>query len=154
MISNDKNIIIREYRSSDRQSMIHLLRLNTPAFFSPLEECDLEVYLDNHIGHYFVLEFNGEIAGCGGFNFSDNFKTGKISWDIFNPAYQGRGLGSLLLQYRIEKMKNSFGMKEIIVRTSQHAHGFYEKNQFLLQHVEKDYWAPGYDLYLMVLAKH
>lgn len=89
------------------------------------------------------------IAGCGGINFSENGSTGKISWDILYPQYQGKGLGTTLLHYRINKLKEMEHIKAITVRTSQLVYRFYEKNGFVLQEVVKDYWAKGFDLYQM-----
>ena len=42
-------------------------------------------------------------------------------------------------------------VKTIIVRTSQLAYQFYGKVGFELEKVEKDFWAAGFDLYLMRL---
>jgi ribosomal protein S18 acetylase RimI-like enzyme len=36
-----------------------------------------------------------------------------------------------------------------MVRTSQHAWRFFEKMGFELQKTEKNFWAPGFDLYQM-----
>jgi ribosomal protein S18 acetylase RimI-like enzyme len=140
---------IRQYTATDRENVLHLLRLNTPRYFAPSEEKDLEYYLDHHAGHYFVVESGGELLGCGGFNFSDDRTVGKISWDIFHPGHQGKGLGSALTRYRIERLKEYDSVRTISVRTSQVAFQFYEKFGFRLQEVVKDYWAEGFDLYRM-----
>ncbi len=141
--------LIRLYQPQDKEALLQLFRLNTPLYFAPEEEKDLILYLDNYSENHFVLEQEGEILGCGGFNFSDDRHTGKISWDIIHPAQQGKGLGSLLTQYRIDKLKSFPEITCISVRTSQVAFRFYEKLGFTLREVVKDYWAEGFDMYRM-----
>lgn len=142
-------ITIREYTKDDKEQVLHLLRLNTPRYFAPEEEEDLIHYLDQEIDHYFVLQVDDKIVGSGGINFADNATTGKISWDILHPEYQGRSLGTQLLDYRIEKLRSIKSIQRIIVRTSQVAYPFYQKRGFTLVFIEKDYWSPGFDLYFM-----
>ena len=99
------SITIREYEPTDKDAVINLIRLNIPKYFAPTEETDLNYYLDHERELYYVLLFDGQIVGCGGINFEDNKTTGKISWDILHPQYQGKSLGSQLLKYRIENKK-------------------------------------------------
>lgn len=140
---------IREYTVQDYTLLIELLRLNTPAYFSPEEEKDFIHYIDEEREYYYVVEVNHKIIGCGGINFSNHPELAKISWDIIHPDFQGKGIGSQLLQFRIEKIKSLNPSAQIMVRTSQHAYTFYQKNNFTLKEVIKDYWAKGYDLYTM-----
>ncbi|MCW3467121.1 GNAT family N-acetyltransferase [Chitinophaga nivalis] len=144
------DIEIRPYTATDKFDVLTLLQLNTPRFFSPEEEEDLIHYLDHEAEQYFVVTRHYQIIGAGGINLTDNNQTGKISWDFLHPDFQGKGIGSRLLQYRIEKLKAVAGIKTIRVRTSQLAYGFYEKNGFVLQEITKDYWAKGYDMYDMI----
>lgn len=146
-------VVIREYDERDKGAVIELLKLNTPQYFAPEEEADLIHYLDHEIDHYFVLEYNGAVVGCGGINFSEDGATGKISWDILHPSYQGKGLGSILLNYRIKKLQSFRQIQNISVRTSQMVYKFYEKNGFELKEVIRDYWAEGFDLYQMEYTK-
>ena len=88
--------------------------------------------------------------GCGGFNRTPDGKSGVLSWDIIHPGSQGKGVGSALVQHRINAMRE-LGVENIGVRTSQHAYKFYEKMGFTLKEVVKDYWAQGFDLYDMIL---
>lgn len=143
-------MIIREYILSDRDAVLQLFRLNTPRFFSISEENDFVDYLENHAGHYFIVEIGGVVAGCGGYNLFPEQADARISWDIFHPDFQGMGLGSVLVRYRVEKLKAMPEIKTITVRTSQLVYPFYEKFGFELQVVVKDYWAEGFDLYKMV----
>lgn len=133
----DSHIIIREYCPTDRNDVMNLIRLNIPKYFAVKEEADLGRYLDEEVELYYVLLFAGMIVGCGGINFADNMTTGKISWDIVHPAYQGKSLGTKLLNHRIEKLRNISSIKKIIVRTSQLVYKFYEKQGFVLLEVKK-----------------
>ena len=140
---------IRAYNVTDKAAILHLLHLNTPKSFSPDEQKDLIYYLDNEIDFYFVLETDAQIVGCGGFNLSADATVGYLAWDIFHPEYQGRGLGSSLLKYRLAQLKTYSTVQKIIVRTSQLAYIFYQKQGFQLLFSEKDYWAEDFDLYQM-----
>lgn len=141
--------MIREYKSIDKNAVLELIRLNIPKYFASNEEDDFSRYLDSEIELYYVLFFDKKLVGCGGINFSDNRMTGKISWDILHPEYQGKSLGTYLLEYRIKKLKSIDRVQRITVRTSQLAYKFYEKRGFELLEVKKDYWARGFDMYRM-----
>ncbi len=145
----NNSITIREYKSIDKSSVMNLIRLNTPEYFAPEEENDFSNYLDNERELYYVLLFNEKIVGCGGINFAENKTIGKISWDILHPEYQGKSLGTRLLEYRIEKLESTKSVQKITVRTSQVAYQFYEKQGFELKEIKKDYWAKGFDMYKM-----
>lgn len=147
-------VMIREYREEDKGAILEILRLNTPAFFSASEEKDLIYYLDHEIEYYYVIETEGQVIGCGGFNLLNDLNVAKISWDILHPDYQGLSLGSFLLNYRIQKIRELDITKKITVRTSQLVYKFYEKNGFELINIVKNYWANGFDLYEMRYLKY
>jgi len=140
---------IRPYISTDKTAVIKLLRLNTPAFFDETEQTDLEHYLDNEIEDYFVVEVENEIIGAGGINYFLNENTARIAWDFIHPNKQGKGIGRLLTEHRLNHLKTYTAVDTIIVRTSQHVYKFYEKLNFKLTSVKPDFWAVGYDLYEM-----
>ena len=140
---------IREYETNDKNEVIKLIKLNTPKYFAVNEEKDLNKYLETERELYYVLLYDQKIVGCGGINFTDNNTTGKISWDILHPDYQGKYLGTKLLQHRLEKLNSIDGICKIIVRTSQITYKFYEKQGFEIFEIKKDYWAEGFDMYNM-----
>ncbi|GGH23009.1 GNAT family N-acetyltransferase [Sphingobacterium alkalisoli] len=148
------NIKIRQYLASDKSRLLELLMLNTPKHFAESEYADFNKYLDTEIEQYFVVELDGIIVGAGGINFENNHKIGKISWDIIHPDFQGFGIGRKLLQHRIVLLKSISSIERILVRTSQFAFKFYEKNEFIVNEVHKDYWADGFDLYHMIYKKN
>jgi [ribosomal protein S18]-alanine N-acetyltransferase len=143
------DIQIREYRPSDLESIRQIFLLNSPDYFSPDEEKDLIYYLGNKIELYYVINYNGVIAGSGGINFENLGTTAIISWDMIHPDHKGKRLGAALLQQRLKVIRALPRIRRIIVRTSQLSWPFYERNGFRLLYSEKDYWAPGFDLYHM-----
>lgn len=141
--------MIRLYSKNDQSALLELLRLNTPKYFAPEEEQDLLDYLSTDSENYFVITEQDNILGAGGFNWFEEKRLARISWDFVHPKHQGKGLGKALTNFRIEKIKEESPHCKIIVRTSQHAFAFYEKLGFVLREVRKGYWAEGFDLYLM-----
>jgi [ribosomal protein S18]-alanine N-acetyltransferase len=139
--------MIRPYAVSDKQTLIDILRLNTPAYFAPEEEGEFVNYLENKREDYFVVEEAGQIVGAGGLNYFDNNTLVRISWDLVHPDFQGQGIGKELTLFRVEKARKKGTVRFIQVRTSQLVYSFYEKLGFELEKIEKDYWAPGFDLY-------
>ncbi len=148
------SVTIREYEDRDRADVLNLITLNTPKYFAPEERGDLAHYLDHERELYYVILFDGYLIGCGGINLNTDKTVGRISWDILHPGYQGKALGSHLLLYRIQKMKAFPNMAKIIVKTSQLAYRFYEKNGFKVIETIKDHWAKGFDLYYMEYGRN
>lgn len=144
---NTSKMLIRKYKDSDKDSLLELLKLNTPTYFAPEEREDLIDYLANHIEYYYVVEVDGKILGCGGFNLTEDRKTAKISWDIIHPDSQGKGVGSALTKFRIQRIKEIEGIQTVSVRTSQLVFKFYEKFGLELKEKVKDFWAEGLDMY-------
>jgi len=143
---------IRRYTKYDKVSVIELLSANTPDFFDLSEEKDLKVYLEKEVEDYFVVEENHELIGAGGINYFPEERTARISWDIVKPDSQGKGIGKKLTEYRLNHLKNNNKVDLIVVRTTQLVFKFYEKMGFKLMKVEKDFWAKGFDLYLMEIT--
>ncbi|MEO8794612.1 MAG: GNAT family N-acetyltransferase [Daejeonella sp.] len=142
-------IEIREYRPEDKNLVMELFRLNTPDYFSEDEEADLDLYLDKYREDYYVLYFDNQLVGSGGINYEEEGEKAIISWDIFHPEYHGKGLGTKLLKYRIDKILRQKTANNVLVRTSQVVYKFYQKFGFRLVETQKDFWAEGFDLYKM-----
>lgn len=141
--------VIRKYTPTDTERIIELFRLNTPFYFSPSEEKDLKYYLNSHSENYYLIEENNKILACGGFNLLEDGKVVRVSWDIVQPESHGKGMGTLLVDYRMEIIASLKGVKRIEVRTSQLVFKFYERFGFITKEIVPDFWAIGYDLYRM-----
>jgi [ribosomal protein S18]-alanine N-acetyltransferase len=145
-------MVIREYNKGDNEQLISLLRLNTPVYFASSEVQDYVFFLDNFIQNYFVAEMYSIILGAGGFNFkAGNPEVAHISWDFVHPDYHGKGIGSRLLNHRLEVIRAIPGVEVISVRTSQLAFQFYLKAGFVTKETIPGFWAKGLDLVKMEL---
>lgn len=144
-----KTLMIKKYSLQDKSSLIELLKLNVPLHFAQSEIADFEQYLEHNIEQYFIVFLDQKAVAAGGINFDNNFTIGKISWDFVHPEYQGKGIGKLLLEHRLNILNTMPNVTQIKVRTSQLAYLFYQKNGFMLEEIIKDYWANGFDLYSM-----
>lgn len=133
--------------------LLALFYKNCPTYFAEEELQDFTHYLQEETEDYYVIKVYETIVGCGGINYEKGDKIGIISWDMIDPSYHAKGLGSKLLQYRLNRLQNNPAIESIIVRTSQLTYLFYEKNGFQTVRTEKDYWAQGFDLYLMKFQK-
>jgi len=142
-------ISIRPYSSNDKIAVLQLLNLNTPKYFHKSERKDFEKYLEEEIEDYFVVENNVEIIGAGGINYMAQDKTARISWDMIKPNLQGQGIGKYLMTHRLKYLSTQSEIEIIDVRTTQLSFQFYEKMNFKLFKIEKDFWAEGFDLFQM-----
>jgi len=140
---------LRAYTVQDYDAIINLFLLNTPQFFCPPEQQDLEAFLRDELENYYVVEENGEILACGGSNIEDGI--GWLSWYIVHPASQGKGYGKQVALKNLELLKADERVGAIKVRTSQLVYPFYEKLGFVLRSTRDNYWGQGMHLYEMDL---
>ena len=141
--------MIRLYKKEDKEKLLKLLRLNTPQYFASSEEPDFVTYLNEASENYYVVEEDDSIVGAGGINYFYDDALARLSWDIIDPAFQGKGIGTELLRHRIARIEREQGIELIVVRTTQLVYKFYQKAGFELVKTEKDFWAEGFDLYQM-----
>lgn len=130
---------IRSYNHRDKEKVLQILDLNTPAFFDAIERKEFIQYLENEVEDYFVVEENNEIIGAGGINYFPKERKARIAWDMIKPNAQGKGIGRHLTQHRIDHINTKKGFDLIIVRTSQLAFQFYEKLNFKIVKLKKTF---------------
>ena len=92
---------------------------------------------------------NNNIVGGTGYYIKENDKSGRITWVFFDPDYTGQGLGRLAVEHCLKILGEDKRIEKFIVTTSQLAYKFFEKFEFSLNRIEKNYWGEGLDLYEM-----
>lgn len=140
--------MIRHYTPADKPQLVTLFLLNTPAYFCPEEQADLEAFLDEEEADvYYVIEDDGTILACGGYAIEND--EGWLCWYIVHPQHQGKGLGKQIVSKCLKEMRKLPGIEKLVVRTSQLVYPFYEKFGFKLLSTQDHYWGEGMHLYHM-----
>jgi len=141
---------IRHYYPDDLESVVSVFRSNIPKYFGPSEEPGLRDFLAEYSNDYFVCELDGEIIGAGGIAVNAD-DTVSLCWGMIRADHLGTGLGRELTEFRINKAREKFGGLSLVISTSQHTQGFYEKFGFQLTAHTPDGFGPGIDICKMRL---
>ncbi len=145
--------MIRPYKTEDKERLIEIFKRNTPEYFDVTEVNDFEAYL-HRCGHtYFTVEYDNNIVGGAGYYVKKSDRSGRITWIFFHPDYSGLGLGKKVMKHCLGILSADPVVEKLVVATSQLAYGFFEKFGYTLIKIEKAYWGPELDLYLMEQPK-
>ena len=139
-----------KYTSTEQDDLVKLFMSNTPDWFATEELDHFTEYLNKLAQNYFVITHFDVTVGCGGFEYNAKENMAIITWTIIHPSYQRSGLGRQLIEYIMAKARHSHKDASFRVRTSQVAFGFFEKLGFKVIDTQRDHWAKGLDLYVML----
>src|SRR5690606_11408188 len=144
-------MILRPYNANDLDAVIGIFRSNIPKYFGPDEEAGLRDFLRDFADLYFVIELDGEGVGAGGFAANSDGETVSLCWGMVRNDLLGTGLGRQLTEFRIRQARERFGDLPLVISTSQHTRGFYEKFGFELTEHTPNGFGPGIDVCKMRL---
>ena len=141
--------VIRTAQKQDFKFLSKIFSLNIPKYFDKKELYDFKKYFNSkNLESYFIIESQGKVVGGGGYAY-ENMKTARICWLFIDPNYHGFGFGKKLVNYCIKILKNNRRLNVIEVETSNLTYKFYEKLNFKIVYIKKDYWPNNDDLYFM-----
>ena len=141
--------VIRTAQKQDFKFLSKIFSLNVPKYFDKKELNDFKKYFNSkNLESYFIIESQGKVVGGGGYAY-ENMKTARICWLFIDPNYHGFGFGKKLVNYCIKILKNNRRLNVIEVETSNLTYKFYEKLNFKVEQIKKDYWPNNDDLYFM-----
>lgn len=142
-------LIIRNADQTDLDFLIKIFTLNIPKYFHKKELDDFKKYFNsNNIENYFVIESEGKILGAAGYAY-ENKQTANICWVFVDPDNHKNGLGTKLVNHCIDILKRDNQLNVIQLETSNLTYKFYEKLNFKIQYIKKEYWPNNDDLYFM-----
>jgi GNAT superfamily N-acetyltransferase len=98
---------------------------------------------------YEVLEVEGTLAGCGGFEVLEG--CGYLCWGIVDRARTGQGLGRAILERRLELLK-AWPVERVFCDTAPVTEAFYARFGFKTFFRKPDHWSAGIDLAAMELS--
>jgi len=82
--------------------------------------------LEHEIGHFFVLESEGNILGCAALYPFPEQKTAELAAVAVNPFYRDGGRGERLLDHAIGKARG-MGLETVFVLSTRTTHWFIER---------------------------
>lgn len=137
---------VRDYTTADRSACLAVFDSNVPRYFVPVEREQFAAFLDALPGPYLVVEDEaGHVLGCGGYAVTPGTTTADLCWGMVRLERHGTGLGQLLLDARLERVRADAAVEAVALNTSQHTRGFYERLGFRTERVIPDGFAPGLD---------
>lgn len=132
------NII--EYKSAEFEGCINIFLSNLDKFFDASELKQYKEFLRTEAlnGSYFTVNDKHQIVGAGGFcYYSDAY---WLDWGMIHRSKHGQGVGSKLLEFRINKIFQLTSQPKIKLCTSQYTVEFYKKFGFsVVNFVENGY---------------
>jgi N-acetylglutamate synthase-like GNAT family acetyltransferase len=133
----------RIYSKQDTEACLEIFRGNTPKFFGVEEEGEFASFLERMPCPFFVLEEDGKVIGCGGYFVSEQKRTAGLCWGMVAGEYHKRGYGKYLLLKRLDEICHDPHVERILMDTSQHSRGFFEKLGFVVYKVEENGYTAG-----------
>jgi ribosomal protein S18 acetylase RimI-like enzyme len=122
-------IVIWPYQEDDFPACMQIMQENIPAHFDASEAPDFASYLKSYAaGSYWIIARNTEIVGCGGIRVCKN--EGRLVYGMISPRYHRNGLGSVLLDYRLELLFNRPDIEVVTIDTTQKSEGFFCRHGF------------------------
>jgi len=137
---------VRDYTREDREACLAVFDGNVPEFFVPAEREAFAAFLDDLPGPYLVVEDeDGRVVACGGYAVTPGTRTADLCWGMVARPRHGTGIGRLLTDARLERVRADPGVHDVALNTSQHTAGFYARRGFATERVVPDGFAPGLD---------
>ena len=145
--SGDGGIRVRDYSPADRAACLAVFESNVHGSFLPSERAEFETFLNELPGPYFVLvePMSGRIVACGGYAISPGSTTADLCWGMVERGRQGLGLGRMLTEIRLQRVRKDSDATAVALRTSQQTRGIYERLGFSCDRTVPDGIAPGMD---------
>lgn len=138
-------MLFRKFVADDLDTVVAIFRSNIPKYFTPDEEPGLREFLRDFPENYLVYELGGEVVGSGGIELNAD-GTVSLCWGMIRADHLGTGLGRKLTEFRIALARDKFPDRDLVISTSQHTQGFYEKFGFRLTRHVCDGFSPGIDI--------
>lgn len=137
---------LRDYTPADRAACLAVFDSNVPEFFVTAERDPYSAFLDALPGPYFVLENESDaVVGCAGYALEPDTTEAHLCWGMVRRERHRTGLGRLLFEERLARIRAD-GLADVVgLDTSQHTRSFYEQYGFVTERVVPDAYAPGLD---------
>ena len=144
---------IISYNSLYFNKCLSILESNTPEFIDTTEKSLFINFLSRKKIIYFILFEARELIACGGYGYDNKKDSIVLSWGLVHNQFHKMGFGTHLLQYRLKHIMKNYPNTNIVLDTSQKTYKFYERFNFKVDKITRDFYGKGLDRYDMSLIK-
>ena len=141
------------YKTKHKVRCLALFKGNIKGYFAAEEIIDYQKFLDvlSPKDHYYIAINQAQLVACGGYDIQE---TGYfLRWGLVDHTRHKSGIGTQLLKFRIETVRQNHGQVAVMIKTSGKEHGFYQKFGFVIHYLQKDAITAGIDEYQMVFPE-
>jgi predicted GNAT family N-acyltransferase len=149
-------LVIRAYEITDKQACLKAFESNVPKYFTKAEIADFDKFLEMipikveaNKTFYYVIVFENEVIGCGGFGNKDNSEIITLAWGLIHQNFHKKGYGKELLTFRLAQIKEKFPNQPVYIDTTQYSYGFFMKYGFETTKITNDFYEMGLHRYDM-----
>ena len=143
---------VRDFVHPDLDACVGIMQSNTPLFFTGGEVGEYAAWLAARTSPYLVVVEDEVVVACGGYRINRPQRTAGLTWGMVRRDRQRAGLGALLLTERLDRIRADGGASTVILDTSQHSRGFFERYGFQPSAEQQDGYGGGLDRVDMQLA--
>jgi GNAT superfamily N-acetyltransferase len=140
----------RPYAGADRAACLALFDANCPEFFAPNERADYAEFLATRADGYLVCALDGRVVGAFGV-YTLDAADAQINWMLLSPATQGRGIGTAIMDYTREWMREH-GHTRLKISASHRSAPFFARLGAVEHERVSDGWGPGMHRVEMTLS--
>ncbi len=143
---------IQQYSNEHRAKCIDVFDSNVGQYFAPSERDEFIEYLDslNDGSEYYVCLSDGQLLACGGIGIKSTIAV--LTWGMVHREFHGKGIGTVLTDYRLSCLKRNTAIESVKIDTSQHTEGFYRKRGFVVCKSVPNGFGEGIDCVSMELV--
>lgn len=143
--------MITQYQPVYKKQCLDIFDSNLGRYFDASERSYFVDYLESEAPneHYFVLVDNDQVIACGGYGV--NSGVGSLCWGMVHRDYHAKGVGTVLTEHRLNRLKDSAAVNVVKIETSQHTEGFYARHGFRTTKVTENSFGEGIDCVAMEL---
>ena len=143
-------IHIRPYRPEDAPACMVLFDSNLPKYFTYPERDEFGAFLQRMHCPYFVAVIAEGVCACGGF-VVDDYGVSILAWGMVHSARHRLGIGTQLLHWRLDLIRQVPHAWCVLIDTSQHSAPFFARAGFRTYRTILDGYQPGLDKVYMRL---
>ncbi|WP_089807780.1 GNAT family N-acetyltransferase [Chitinophaga sp. YR627] len=151
-----EHIQLTDYTAIWKAACMEAFVSNVPDYFTSAEIVQFEDWLDKMseermYWHYYVVLSEDSLIGCGGFVYEEKLSRVTFAWGLVHRNFHKQGMGKLLLQYRLDRIRTLYPGADIILDTTQFSYTFFEQYGFVTVKYTEDGYTTGMHRYDMIL---